>query len=53
MRKENKCSFLISGTSSCGENTLTCIIFDPLNCPKSRSKCIITTACWRIRNAAT
>lgn len=53
MRKENVCKMLTDHTSDCGENAKMCINFDPCNCPKSRSKNIVTTACWRIRRLQT
>lgn len=50
MRKENRCQLLTEGKSDSGESQVTCVCFDLCNCPKSRNKLIVTTACWRIRS---
>ena len=45
-RKENKCdklSILREGMM------LECMCNRLCDCPKTRNRCIITTACWRIR----
>lgn len=49
MRKEDICKLLVIGKTECGESQVTCINFDPDNCPKSRNKNRITTACWRVK----
>lgn len=50
MRNENRCKEMMASQDGskiwCG--IARCI--DPaIKCPKSRNRCIITTACWRIK----
>jgi hypothetical protein len=45
MRKENVCEFL---TFEKDGHLVQCPV--DCECPKSRSRWIVTTACWRVKN---
>lgn len=53
MRTENVCGYLITNTvDGFNRPAVICRCDGNKNelCPKSRSRYIVTTACWRIRN---
>lgn len=45
-RTENRCPKLLADHNGA---RLDCFINEISECPKSRNKMIITTACWRVR----
>ena len=52
MRTENVCGYLITNTVDESDRPAVICRCNGKNelCPKSRSRYIVTTACWRIKN---